>query len=396
MKSNFYTTVYLLLLISLGYIATDIYLPSLPALAVYFNVNDNDVQLTLFSYLLSFSLVPLISGPLSDHIGRKKVILVGLGIGLASTVGCLFSPTIFWMIVFRFLQGLGTGSVIIAARASVSDQFSGKKLAQQMSLMTMLMPLIFALAPSLGGILQETFQWQAVFIFLVCYMSAIIIFAAMKSESLKKVSQKKLSQVFSNYRTHLKNRPFLVYGINFILPALGMFAYMTTSPFLFQEVLGLSPLEYGFIAIYIGATIIGTGYINLKLINYFSVTSILLFGASLMFFAGGLLLFFHMMNIINTWSLLIPTLIFYTCLPFCISNAASKSLSYIQDHFGAASALLTCFQFLFGALASFIFSVISDTSALPLALCFMFVGLASLINLSFACRLENKVVVLNN
>lgn len=389
-NTKFYTTAYLLLLISLGYIATDIYLPSLPALSAYFHASDHEVQMTLFSYLLSFSLAPLIFGPLSDHIGRKKIILAGIMMSILATFGCLFAQNINWLIISRFLQGIGMGAVLIASRATVSDLFSGKALASQMSFLTMLMPLVLSIAPTLGGALQQNFQWQAIFIFLICYMAFLLLLVTFKSESMTTPSQEKLSQIFSTYRSHLQNGLLLVFSVNFVLPSFGFFAYLTVSPFLFQEIIGLSPIEYGSLALYVGGTILVTGYINLKLIHYFLVTQILYLGAILIFLAGCLLLLFYTMDILTTWSLLIPSLIYFTSLPLCVSNAASKSLSFVQRSFGAASALMTTIQFLVGALGSFVFSLIADETPLSLAICFILVGLLSFLNLKYACMLEKR------
>lgn len=389
-NSKFYTTTYLLLLVSLGYIATDIYLPSLPALSIYFHASDNEVQMTLFTYLLSFSLAPLVFGPFSDHIGRKKILILGVAIGILSTFGCLFAQSIYWLIIARFLQGIGLGAVLISSRAAVADLYTGKALAKQWSFMTMLMPLILAIAPTIGGLLQQNFQWQAIFIFLICYMILILICVVLAPESLQNLSTEKASQIFSKYRSHLKNHLFLIFGVNYVLPSLGLFAYLTASPFLFQEVIGLSPVAYGSLALYVGGTILVTGYINLKLVHYFEVTRILYLGAGLMALAGCLLMFFHMMNILTTWSLLFPSLIFFTCMPFCVANAATKSLSFVRSNFGTANALLSTIQFLFGALGSFIFSLISDETAFSLGICFIFIGAVSLINLKYACNLEKQ------
>lgn len=391
-KSNFFITTYLLLLISLGYIATDIYLPSLPALAAYFKASDNEVQRTLFFYILSFSLGPLIFGPLSDHVGRKKVVLGGIFVSILATIGCLFAQNINWMIAFRFLQGFGLGAVLIASRAIAADLFTGKAFSRQISLMTMLMPLILAIAPTIGGVLQELFQWQGVFLFLIGYLIVIFIMAAVKAESLKTPSHEKIDQIFSKYSSHLKNPLFLIFSINFILPSFGFFAYLTASPFLFQEMIGLSPVEYGVLSLYVGAAILVSGYINLKLIQHFSLTTILYLGGVLTLLSGGLLLLFYFMNVFTTWSLLIPSLIYFTCLPFCVSNAASKSLSLVSENFGAATALMTTFQFLVGALGSFVFSLIPDETPLSLAVCFVAVGILSLINLAIACKLEKEYV----
>lgn len=386
-----YTTLYLLLLISLGYIATDIYLPSLPALSIYFHASDNQVQMTLFSYLISFSLAPLVFGPLSDHVGRKKVLLGGVFVAILATFGCLFAQNINWLIICRLIQGFGTGAVLTSSRAAVSDLYTGKALAKQMSLMTMLMPLILAVAPTIGGLLQETFQWQAVFIFLICHMVLIFLIVLFTPESLKNRSHEEASQIFSKFRSHLKNPLFLLFGANFVLPSLGIFAYLTVSPFLFQEVIGLSPAEYGSLALYVGATILVSGYVNLKLVHHFSVTQIICAGAALIVLAGSLLMVVYFANILTTWSLLIPSLIFFTCMPMCVANAATKSMSLIKSNFGAATALMTTVQFLVGALGSFIFSLISDETTLSLAGCFIIVGGLSLINLQYACRLENRI-----
>lgn len=390
-NSKFYKTTYLLLLVSLGYVATDIYLPSLPALSLYFNASNSEVQMTLTFYLLSFSLTPLVFGPLSDHMGRKKVLLGGFFVGILATFGCLFAQNINWFIASRFLQGIGTGAVLISSRATVSDLYTGKDLAKQTSFLTMLMPLIFAIAPTIGGILQQYLHWQAVFIFLICYMILTLIFVAFAPESLKNPSLEKVFQIFPKYRSHLKNPLFLLFAVNFALPAFGFFAYLTVSPFLFQGIIGLTPTEYGSLALYVGATILITGYINIKLIHHFSVTQIIYLGASLIVLAGCLLMFFHMANILTTWSLLFPSLIFFTCMPLCVSNAASKSLTLVHSNFGAASALLTTLQFLVGTLGSFIFSLIPDKTAFSLAICFIFIGALSLINLKYACKLEKKL-----
>lgn len=388
MKPNASITIYLLLLLSLGYIATDIYIPSLPALSTYFNASDHEVQRTLFSFLLSFSLAPLILGPLSDHIGRKKVTIWGIIIGIISTLGCLMASSIETIIFFRFLQGIGMGAVIIASRAMTSDLFTGKDLAKQMSLTSMFMPLVFALAPTIGGILQEGFGWQAVFIFLALYMLLMLLLAALRPESLKHPSNKKTSQILSTYRSHLKNRAFLAPGVNFLLPSVGVFAYITMSPFLFQDVIGLSPAEYGSLAMYLGVVILATGYINVRLLEHFSLTAIIICGSALMVLSGCLLLFFYMMGVLTTWSLLVPALIYFTSMPLCLSNGASKSMGVIHDHFGAASALLTSLQFLGGALATFVFSLFPNETFLPLALCFIAVGAVSLVNIAIIFRQE--------
>lgn len=391
-NSRWATTAYILVLISLGYFATDIYLPSLPALSDYFHASENEVQMTLFSYLLSFAFVPLIFGPLSDHIGRKKVILMGIAIGVAATFGCLFATSINYLIAFRFVQGIGTGAVLISSRTIVSDLFTGKELTKQISYVTMFMPLVLALAPTIGGVLQQEFNWQAAFIFLVCYMLFIFLWVIARPETLKAPSHKKISEAFSNYGFHFKNRPF-IYQIMLVFPTIGMYGYFATSPFLFQEIIGLSPLEYGSLSLYIGGTIMAMSLINTRLIHYLSMDAILYIGGTMMVLSGSLLLFFHLTGILTTWSLLGPAMIYFTCLPLCISNSASKAMGNVTTHFGSATAMLTTLQFLAGAVGTLIFSLIHDNSVLPLALCFLLMGIFCLIHTSLNKTIIEKTIV---
>ncbi len=159
-----------LLLGSLGHLATDIYLPSMPIMTEYFGTTTSMVQLTLIVYMLSFCLTPLIFGPISDTLGRRKPILIGIYIGFAATILCTFSNSIYLLIFARFLQGIGLGTVVAVSRAILPDHFQGKQLAKYFSYLTMLMPIMLAIAPPLGGFIQEKTSWQFVFVFLLIYL----------------------------------------------------------------------------------------------------------------------------------------------------------------------------------------------------------------------------------
>ena len=123
MDSRWIKTLYITILCSIGYVATDIYLPSLPAIAREFAVGEKEVQATLAIYLLSFAFTPLLFGPLSDHFGRKKVIVTGLTITLFATIGCALSSSISMLILFRLGQGVGAGAVVVSGRATIADLF---------------------------------------------------------------------------------------------------------------------------------------------------------------------------------------------------------------------------------------------------------------------------------
>lgn len=390
MPSKLKITAVLLLLASIGYFATDIYLPSLPALAEAFQVDDALVRFTLFSYMFSFSFTPLFFGPLSDHMGRKNIVHFGLLLSLLSTLGCIFSPSIYWFITARFFQGIGNGATMIAARSMVTDIFKGKALATQISYITMSMPVVLAMAPLIGGYLQEVFDWQMVFLFLFFYIMAIALITLTVEESLEHAAKRHISLIFQGYKEILAIPNFILFGLGMAIPAVGVLAYLTSSPFLFQQVIGLSPGQYGSLALGIGGAVMFSSYINVHLLKVFSINTILAVGCCFMLLAGVLLLCGHMAGVLNTWTVLIPTMFYFCSVPFTTANSISKALSQIKHRFGGANAVLTSGQFMAGTLGTLLFSFIPVKDALPIALCFLGVGLISSLALYFAIRSEKK------
>lgn len=369
-----FRTFSLLILISLGYLATDIYLPSLPAIGEDFRASDGVVQLTMFSYMLSFAMTPLIFGPLSDQIGRKKVIFIGLFILMAGTLGCMASASISWLIFFRLVQGIGGGAIIISSRAMIPDLHSGVNIAKQLTQITMMMPLALALGPLLGGYLQLQFGWRSVFVFLFFYELLILLKMRFVDESLKIFSEKKISHAVESYKKLLSNKMFLIVSAGMVFPSVGLFSYLAVSSFLFQDLLGLSPFIYGSLSLFIGGSVMLSSFINRRLLDHHPVEKLLWAGVCVMALAGLLLLCVYLTDFVSPVTLLIPVLMYFSCLPLCISNSVSKTMTLIESSYGSASALITTSQFLAGSLGILIFTTLEQDSVLPLAMCFLVVS----------------------
>ena len=383
-KVYMFQTISLLLLISLGYFSTDIYLPSLPAIGEDFGALDSTVQLTMFAYMISFASTPLIFGPLSDQIGRKKVILIGLIILLLGTFGCYLSPSIYWLIAFRFFQGVGGGAIIISSRAMIPDLYEGVGLAKKMTQITMFMPLALAMGPLFGGYLQEHQGWRSVFLFLGVYIFLLLLKMRFIDESLKMFSEKKSGSVLKNYRELISNRQFVFAILGLVFPAVGLFAYLSVSSFLFQEILGLSPFEYGFLSIFIGGAVMASSYLNHKMLGRYPTDSLIKIGVGIMSLSGFLLLCFHFVGWMTPFSVLLPILIYFSCLPLCISNSIAKAMTMIDHAYGAAGALMTSTQFFAGSLGILIFSRLKVDSVLPLAICFLVMSVLTGTSLKFS------------
>src|SRR5918995_4150489 len=156
-------TVMLALLAALGPLSTDMYLPSLPAIARELGASTAKTQLTLSAFLFGFAVGQLVYGPVSDKVGRRPVLLAGLAIFLVASIGCTLAPTIETLIAGRFLQAIGAAGPIVLARAMVRDLYEGPRAGRELSRMGAIMGLVPAFAPILGGVLQGLFGWRANF-----------------------------------------------------------------------------------------------------------------------------------------------------------------------------------------------------------------------------------------
>ena len=166
----------IVILITMGISATDIYIPSFLAIEEALNTDSHWVQFTITAYLFSFAYSQMVCGPYSDIIGRYKIIKFGLSLSLFSTFICMISSNINIFILGRFIQGIGMGAISVSARAMIADSYQGKDIAKVGSIVGALMPVMIAVSPVIGGIIQEYRGWREVFFFFsICIISVFII-----------------------------------------------------------------------------------------------------------------------------------------------------------------------------------------------------------------------------
>jgi MFS family permease len=282
--------------------------------------------------------------------------------------------------IARGIQGIAIGAIIVTARAMVPDLFSGKDLAKMITCISMLMPLVLSIAPTIGGYIQEYFQWRIVFVFLLLYFGMLLVIIPKIPETLKTPRQQKFAaksfyNMFVLYKDLINNLPFVLYGLCSVIPLIGSFGYLTSSPFLFQKVLHLSPSKYGLLSLYAGGSILLYGVINTKLIKIFPLHKLLILGTVMVLLAGAWLLLSTYLGILTVTGIFLPVLLYYSCFIISIANATSQALTYITGGYGTARALLATCQFLAGAFGSFIFSRLPMEDGFYLACCFIVNGI---------------------
>src|SRR5450755_307615 len=153
----------------------DTFFPSFPAMEAQFSLSAWQMQQTLTAYLIPFAIMSLVLGPLSDALGRRPIVLVGLTVYSAASIACAASPSFAWLLTFRAVQGMSAGVGMAVGRAIVRDLHEGPEAQRLMSTITMIFGIAPAIAPVVGGWIHVAFGWRAVFIFMVCIGVALII-----------------------------------------------------------------------------------------------------------------------------------------------------------------------------------------------------------------------------
>lgn len=155
-------------------ISSDIYAPSISTIAADLQSSIDDVQWSMAIFMLGVSISQLIYGPLSDGVGRRFPLIIGLGISIIGSIICYRAPTMTILILGRFIQGIGAGAGASLWRTIFRDCFSGAELAKYGAYLSILIVFIVPAAPTLGGYLQKYFNWRASFLFLILYSMAVL------------------------------------------------------------------------------------------------------------------------------------------------------------------------------------------------------------------------------
>lgn len=249
---QFRTILLACLLISIGQLSMGLVFPSLPWIAKDFSISLDQAQLLVSVYLLGFGPSQFLYGPMSDALGRKKVLLSGLLIALSGLGMIIFlSDSFTGMILGRFLQGLGTGCCAVLARASTRDRYSGAQLPIALSYIAMAASITPLVAPVIGGFINYHFGWTMVFVSLLGYVAIAWAFIALRfDETLSQTSPiPSIKQMAKQYKSLFSSRYFMSFAsigwLNFSL----MITTVSVMPFIMQNQIGMASDEYAMWAI---------------------------------------------------------------------------------------------------------------------------------------------------
>ncbi len=374
MKSLIYLIFIAILFTSIGQIASDIYLPSLPAIAVGLHTTTSLAQATVFIYMIGFSVSRLVYGPISDAVGRKLPLIVGLVFCLLGSIICASSHSIGMLLFGRFLQGTGGGAGVVLGSAIVRDLSEGRELAKLFSYMGVSTMGLIASAPLLGGYLQHWFGWRANFILMSLYISTglvVSIFFLAESNKHKTLENLKPKKIKANLTILFTSRTFIAYAACIFLAYGALLAWITLGPVLLQNTLGISPVIVGWIALTGGLIYAVGAFVNGKLLNKYNSNQLLKAGSWIMLAGSISMLLFFLLGMINVYVILLPLFTFLFGSSMIFPNAYAEALMPFAKIAGITGAIVGSMQILGGSVSSGIISMSPDNTQLPVAIAFI-------------------------
>lgn len=363
-------------LVAFGPMSIDMYLPALPTITQDLGATQAQIQHSLSAFFSGFCLSMLIYGPLSDVIGRRKLLIVGLMIFVISSVFLAFAPNAELFIFLRFTQAFGSAAAIVMARAIARDAYHPSTLPKVMSLMTLVTMIAPLLAPVLGGYLLYFFGWRSIFyaLSIIGFIAfTIIIFVLPETVKEQDGNASIFKTSIKNYATLLTSPDAMgIIGV-FAFSFGAMFAFIAGSPFVYIEYFGIPDHYYGFLFLLNVVGMIVMLLINMRLINRFSLRQIIFFQTTFQLVAGAAL---FILNETNVYIVVTCVVLFISMTNALGANSLSLLLEQRGNMAGSASALAISSQFAAGCLSSYLVSVFQDDS--PWAMTLMMLIFASL------------------
>lgn len=383
-------------LVMLGPFSIDTYLPSFPAIQREFAATPFELQQTLSVYLITFAVMTLFHGSLSDSFGRRPVILVSLAIYVLASIGCAFARSFDQLLFFRGAQGFSAGVGWVVGRAIIRDSFAGHEAQRLLSLVTMIFGLAPVLAPVIGGWLQGAFGWRSVFVFLSLYgaLQLAVCWLRLPETHPREARQPFApAPLFRNYLKLAGSARLVLLSASIAFNFAGFFLYIASAPAIIYGLLGLG--EHHFPVLFvptIGGVIIGA-FLSGRLAGKISPPRTVVYGYAIMFGAVAFNVGYHALNpAALPWTVL-PVTLYTTGMALAAPSVQLMVLDLFPQHRGTASSLQGFTHSLFTSITAGLVSPLLSGSGLTLAL-----GALALVTLGSWCwmgyrRTESRRVI---
>jgi DHA1 family bicyclomycin/chloramphenicol resistance-like MFS transporter len=357
------------LLSAVGPFAIDMYLPALPTIAADLHASTAATQMTLTSFFIAFGVCQIIYGPISDRVGRKPPLYVGLALFILGSIGRALSPSVAWLIFFRGVQGVGASAVMVIPRAIIRDLHTGIEATRLMSLIMLVISVSPILAPLTGSALIVSLGWRAVFVAVtVVALIGLVLLTFFQAETHppEKRSAEGAASIGRSFRYLITHRRFL--GLTFI-GGFGMasfFAFLAGSSFVYIEHFGLTPAQFGMAFALNAVGFIGGSQFAASLGHRFGMARVVLVAVTIYAVLTGVLFALTVAGVDSLAVMMILLLFGFAAMGLVIPSTMVLALDEHGPIAGMASALGGTLQMVTGAAMIVIVSLVFDGTPLPM------------------------------
>lgn len=366
-------TVLLMTMVMLGVFPVDVLLPSFPALSEHFGRSPADIAFSISLFAVGISISQLLIGPLSDVIGRKSLLLAGMAVSIAGSVGCVMSTEYGYFLLFRVVQALGCGCFVLS-QALVQDLFEGKERDHLRILMVTASGIFISVSPLAGTLLQELLGWPGSFHVFIALCAVVFLKACLFLEN-SHTPQGPRRSIIGAYRLVFSDFTFVGYWLIAAIVFACHFSFIVISPLIFMEQLQLTAYEFSLTLLLYGAAYIIGGIVARVLGNRIAPNTQIVVGLGLIGLAGVTLLYLWHQFSLSTMTVLLPMIICTAGTTIARPAATSKAMNLFPDNAGASASAGNTLIFIFGGLISALVTL--STADLQVTLAFSFLVLST-------------------
>lgn len=351
-------------------LSIDMYLPALPAMIRDLAATAGTGAMTVAGFYAGICLGQLFQGPLSDRLGRRPLLIGGIGLFVIASIGAAVSATIEQLIFLRFLQALGGCAGMVIGRAVVRDRFTPDESAHVFSILLLVMSLAPVLAPLLGSYILLVSNWRSIFWLLATFGFLVwlsVYFGLRETRSEATAAHARAESAMRSYAILLREPQVMGYALLAGCSHMGLLTYLATTPDVLIAGYGLTPRQFGWTIAINGAGLVGANFLNRRLLSRYRYDFILRRANLASIFAAIILFVDAFSGFGGLAGLVVPLFAIVSLIGFTQPNAFAGALAHDARRAGAASALVGCLQFGAGALGATIAGALHDGTARPMA-----------------------------
>lgn len=368
-------------LIALGPLTIDMYLPAFPSLGDDLNASESAVQLTLTGMLGGLAVGQLFIGPLSDAVGRRLPLLLGLVTHVAASLVCAIAPSIMVLSGVRVVQGFAGAAVSVVAMATVRDLFHGVAMVRMISRLMLVIGLAPILAPSIGGLILQWTDWRGIFVVLAAAAVVLIGVAAVGLQETLPPERRRpvgIMPTLRTYRSLFRDTTFVALVFMGGLMFSSLFIYVSGASFVLQGVYGLDERQFGLVFGANALTLTVFSQINPILVRRFGPTNVLTGAIVFNVVASGLLVVTGATGFGGLIGVLVPLAMVLGAAGLALPNTPALALTRHGEAAGTAAAMLGFVQFGVGAVVAPLVGLLGSDSAVPMGSVMLAVTLVAL------------------